>query len=158
MLLDAKFDGGEVTDSRLGFDIDERAPASTGRHPGIRLPRAPKIDGRLLAGATVPHVDRLVRLGGLGPDPQQVLHDHVQRRGPGPAGNISPVLSDVQPAYTRLDAGAGYTRPDGKMRLEAVGTNLTNTTYMTSLINTPGLNLRWFNPPRQIGVRLSLYW
>jgi hypothetical protein len=28
---------------------------------------------------------------------------------------------------------------------------------MTSIINTPGLNLRFFNPPRQMGVRLSLY-
>jgi len=30
--------------------------------------------------------------------------------------------------------------------------------YMTTFINTPSLNLRYFNPPRQVGVRLSLYW
>jgi len=74
------------------------------------------------------------------------------------SGNINPVLSDVQPAYTRVDAGIGYTRPNGKMRLEAVGNNLTNTTYMTSLINVPNLNLRFFNPPRTVGIRLALYY
>jgi iron complex outermembrane receptor protein len=78
--------------------------------------------------------------------------------GRDPAGNVAPNLSDVVPAYTRVDVGAGYTRPDGKVRLDAFVTNLTDTTYMTTLINTPGLNLRWFNPPRQFGLRLSLYW
>ena len=74
------------------------------------------------------------------------------------AGNVNPVLSDVQPGYTRLDAGIGYTRPNGKMRLEAVGNNLTNATYMTSLINTPGLNLRFFNTPRTVGIHMTLFY
>jgi iron complex outermembrane receptor protein len=78
--------------------------------------------------------------------------------GRDPAGNVAPNLSDVVPRYTRVDVGAGYTRLDGKVRLDGYVTNLTDTTYMTTLINTPGLNLRWFNPPRQFGVRLSLYW
>jgi len=78
--------------------------------------------------------------------------------GRDPAGNVAPNLSDVVKGYTRIDVGAGYTRLDGKVRIDAFATNLTNTTYMTTLINTPGLNLRWFNPPRQIGARLTLYW
>jgi len=78
--------------------------------------------------------------------------------GRDPAGNVAPNLSDVVNGYTRIDVGAGYTRLDGKVRIDAFSTNLTNTTYMTTLINTPGLNLRWFNPPRQIGARLTLYW
>ena len=73
-------------------------------------------------------------------------------------GNINPNLSDSQPLYTRLDAGVGYTRPNGKMRFELVGNNLTNSTYLTSLINTPGLNLRFFNSPRQYGARLLVFY
>jgi iron complex outermembrane receptor protein len=78
--------------------------------------------------------------------------------GRDPAGNVAPNLSDVVPGYTRVDVGAGYTRPDGKARIDTFVTNLTDTTYMNTLINTPNLNLRWFNPPRQFGVRLSLYY
>ena len=78
--------------------------------------------------------------------------------GLNPQGVVNPNLSDVVPSYTRVDLGVGYTRPDGKTRLDGFVSNLTNATYMTSLINTPGLNLRYFNAPRQIGVRLSLYW
>ena len=44
------------------------------------------------------------------------------------------------------------------MRLEAVGNNLTNVAYMTSLINVPNLNLRFFNTPRTFGIRLALYY
>jgi len=73
-------------------------------------------------------------------------------------GAINPLLSDDVPSYTRVDVGAGYARPDGKIRLDLFASNLTNVAYMSSIINTPGLNLRFFNPPRQVGVRLSLFW
>ena len=73
-------------------------------------------------------------------------------------GAVNPLLSDDVPSYTRVDVGAGYARPDGKIRLDLFASNLTNVAYMSSIINTPGLNLRFFNPPRQVGVRLSLFW
>lgn len=73
-------------------------------------------------------------------------------------GAVNPLLSDVVPSYTRVDIGGGYSRPDGKTRLDVFASNLTDVAYMTSIINTPGLNLRFFNPPRQVGVRLSLFW
>lgn len=73
-------------------------------------------------------------------------------------GAVNPVLSDVVPSYTRVDVGAGYSRPDGKTRLDVFCSNLTDVAYMSSIINTPDLNLRFFNPPRQMGVRMSLYW
>jgi len=73
-------------------------------------------------------------------------------------GNVNPSLSDVVPSYTRLDLGVGYTRPDGKARLSAFASNVTNVAYMTTFINQPNLNLRYFNAPRQVGVRLNLYW
>jgi outer membrane receptor protein involved in Fe transport len=65
-------------------------------------------------------------------------------------------LSDVQPAYTRVDAGVGYTVPDGRIRIDGFVNNLTNVAYMTTLINVPNLNLRFYNPPRQVGARLTL--
>ena len=73
-------------------------------------------------------------------------------------GAVNPLLSDVVPSYTRVDIGGGYSRPDGKTRLDVFASNLTDVAYMTSIINTPGLNLRFFDPPRQVGVRLSLFW
>jgi outer membrane receptor protein involved in Fe transport len=73
-------------------------------------------------------------------------------------GRVNPTLSDVVPSYTRIDLGAGYTRPNGKVRLSAFANNVNNVAYMTTFINQPGLNLRYFNTPRQLGVRLNLYW
>ncbi|HEX2657442.1 MAG TPA: hypothetical protein VHU40_04190, partial [Polyangia bacterium] len=73
-------------------------------------------------------------------------------------GAVNPVLSDVVPTYTRIDVGAGYSRADGKSRVDVFCSNLTDVAYMSSIINTPDLNLRFFNPPRQMGVRLSLFW
>jgi outer membrane receptor protein involved in Fe transport len=73
-------------------------------------------------------------------------------------GAVNTRLTDMQPAYTRLDAGIGYTRLDGKVRLQAFGQNLNNTVYLASFNQTPNLNLRFFNPPRQYGVRLQLFW
>ena len=51
-----------------------------------------------------------------------------------------------------LDLGNGRV-----LRAEVFVTNVFDTVYMTTLINTPGLNLRFFNPPRQAGVRLRAY-
>lgn len=72
-------------------------------------------------------------------------------------GVENPLLHDAVPTYTRIDASVGYTHPDGKLRLELIGSNLNNVTYMTSLINTPNLNLRFFNPPRQVAIRVTGY-
>ena len=82
---------------------------------------------------------------------------HFNGEGYDSDGNVNPIFSDVVPGYTRLDASAGYTRPAGDIRFEAFVANLMSTTYMTSIINVPGLNLRFYNPPRQFGVRLQLF-
>jgi hypothetical protein len=29
-------------------------------------------------------------------------------------------------------------------------------TYMTSILNAPQLNLRFYNPPRQLGLRMTM--
>jgi iron complex outermembrane receptor protein len=73
-------------------------------------------------------------------------------------GNLVPRFQDYQPAYFRADASVGYTRPDGKTRIEAFITNATNVAYMTSLISSPDVHIRYYNPPRQIGTRITMAW
>jgi iron complex outermembrane receptor protein len=154
-LLDSVFDSGIVRDSRLGYDIMSEPPVDLKGH---RLPRAPRISVAYSLGQnfSTPHgyIDWVVSAQTRSKYYMTVFNGE----GTDTSGNVNPVLSDVQPAYTRLDAGIGYTRPDGKMRIEATGANLTNTTYMTTLINTPGLNLRFFNPPRTYGVHIQLFY
>jgi iron complex outermembrane receptor protein len=155
MLLNAEFDKGEITDSRLGYDIASEPIVNVEGH---RLPRAPVISVAYSIGQNfttgMGYFDWVVSAQTRSKYYMTVFNGD----GRDTAGNINPVLSDVQPAYTRLDAGIGYTRPNGKMRIEAVGSNLTDTTYMTTLINTPGLNLRFFNPPRTYGIHMQLYY
>jgi outer membrane receptor protein involved in Fe transport len=61
----------------------------------------------------------------------------------------------VVPGYTQLDVSAGFAHAGGKLRVDGFINNLTNVTYATSMIPSRS-TIRFFNPPRQIGVRLSL--
>ena len=70
-------------------------------------------------------------------------------------GTPDPVFSDVVPWTHRFDANIGYTRPQGDITIEAYCSNITNLTYMTSLINVPNTNLRFYNTPRMFGIRLT---
>jgi hypothetical protein len=36
--------------------------------------------------------------------------------------------------------------------------NVARVAYATSIIATPGLNLRFFNPPRTAGIRVRVDW
>ena len=72
-------------------------------------------------------------------------------------GHFAPILSDVSPSYTRFDIAAGWARSEGDLRLDAFVNNVTDVTYMTSLIAQPGQNQRFFNAPRPIGARLTMY-
>lgn len=155
MVLDAVFDEGKITDSRLGYDIMSEPIVDVKGH---RLPRAPWLTVAYSLGqnfnTSIGYFDWVVSAQTRSKYYMTVFNGN----GTDTAGNVNPVLSDVQPTYTRLDAGIGYTRPNGKMRIEAVGANLTDVTYMTTLINTPGLNLRFFNPPRTYGVHMQLFY
>jgi len=164
MLLRAQFDQGDLFDNRSAYGVVD---AKTD-------PNAAKINKVSVAGNTLPRAPHVTLNYSL----QQNIRTSfgwfdwivtAQTRskyymtvfngnGFTPSGEVNPNLSDSVPMYTRLDAGLGYTRPDGKTRLDVFGNNLTNATYMTTFINTPGLNLRYFNSPRQAGVRMSLYW
>ena len=67
-------------------------------------------------------------------------------------------FTDVVPTYTRFDIGAGWKHPDGRISINAFVNNVGNIAYSTSIITTPTLNLRFFNPPRTAGVRFRVDW
>ncbi|HTV22271.1 MAG TPA: TonB-dependent receptor, partial [Polyangiaceae bacterium] len=67
-------------------------------------------------------------------------------------------LNDVVPAYTNFNLGAGWTHPEGRLSISAYVNNAFNIAYATSIISTPNLNLRFFNPPRTAGVRVRVEW
>jgi iron complex outermembrane receptor protein len=159
--LDAKIDQGSIFDNRQAF-----GPSATENDPNVdhvsvvgnNLPRAPHVTVNYSLAQNIRTgfgwFDWIVSAQSR----SQYFMTNFNGTGVDNLGRINPNLSDVVPGYTRLDAGVGYTRPDGKLRLDAFGSNITNVAYMTTLINTPGLNLRFFNPPRQVGVRATLYW
>jgi iron complex outermembrane receptor protein len=67
-------------------------------------------------------------------------------------------LNDVVPAYTSFNFGAGWTHPDGRISINGYINNAFNIAYATSIISTPNLNLRFYNPPRTAGVRMRVDW
>ena len=156
-LLDARFDEGRIFDNRVAYG-PTNGPNDKVDVSGKILPRAPRVtvNYSLAQNIKVPFgwFDWIVSAQTR----SQYFMTVFNGEGVDSQGNVNPNLSDVVPRYTRVDLGAGYSRPDGKWRLGAFVSNLTNATYMTTFINTPDLNLRYFNPPRQMGVRLSLYW
>jgi iron complex outermembrane receptor protein len=67
-------------------------------------------------------------------------------------------LTDEVPTYTRFDLSAGWTHPDGRLSITGYVNNLFDIAYATTIISTPDLNLRFFNPPRTAGVRFRVEW
>lgn len=158
LLLQAKAVEGALFDNRVVFGPSGDPNTDEVDISGNILPRSPKATVNYSLGyavsTSVGWFDGIVSAQTRSKQYMTIFNGE----GTDPAGNVNPLLSDVVPRFTRLDLGVGYTRPDGKTRLDAFASNVTNATYMTTLINTPGLNLRFFNPPRQVGVRLTLYW
>jgi iron complex outermembrane receptor protein len=151
--LHARFTDGTVADTRGTYD-----PATMPNVDleGYILPRAPELTLNYSLGQTIPtdigYFDWIVSAQTKTKYYMTVYNGD----GEDTEGNVDPNLSDVVPSYTRLDAGIGYTRPSGKLRIDAFVNNATDVAYMTSLINAPNLNLRFFNPPRQFGTRLTV--
>jgi iron complex outermembrane receptor protein len=154
LLMNAEFTEGEVADTRIGFDAQ-----SQGKFPleGNKLMRSPTLAINYSIGQTITtgigYFDWLL----MGQTKTKQYMTVFNGEGRDKDGNINPSLSDVVPSYTRFDASVGYTHSEGRLRLEGFVTNLNDVTHMTSIINTPGLNLRFFNPPRQYGMRMTVY-
>lgn len=63
---------------------------------------------------------------------------------------------DQQDGFLNLNAGLGFTSPDGSWRLEAFGSNLLNEDVsQKELVGSVGSNIRFLNEPRSYGVRVT---
>jgi iron complex outermembrane recepter protein len=154
MLLNARFAEAVVNDTRVSWNPSEQPEVDL---EGNFLPRAPVLSVNASIGQTIStgvgDFDWLLS----GQTRTKHYFTHFNGEGTDTEGSVNPLFSDVQPTYVRLDAAIGYTHLDRTMRVDAFINNLTDVAYMTTMINQPGLNLRFFNPPRQVGVRLTVW-
>lgn len=152
-LLDARYSNAVVIDTRVGPGASEQPQAQLG---GNHLPRAPRLT--LAYGLSQTWTTELGDLDWSisGQTKSTMYMTPYNGEGLDADGRQNPTLTDVVPWTTRLDAAVGYTRPEGDLRLDAFVTNATDLTYMTSSVNVPNANWRYFNPPRQFGLRASL--
>jgi iron complex outermembrane recepter protein len=157
LIMDAKFDEGQLFDSRVAFG-PTNSPDDRVNIKGHRLPRAPRATLNYSLSQNFQTSIGWFDWIATAQSRSEYFMTVFNGTGTDSQGRVNPALSDVVPSYTRLDLGAGYTRPEGKVRLSVFANNVNNTAYMTTFINQPGLNLRFFNTPRQVGVRLNLYW
>jgi iron complex outermembrane receptor protein len=155
MLLDARFVRARITDTRLGWDVagGQRDVDLEGNY----LPKAPPVSLTYGLEQNIPtevgYFDWMVRATTKAK--QYMLPFNGD--GTDTDGNVNPSFSDSVPMNTRLDAAVGFTPTSGAFRLDGFVSNLTDQANMTAIINDPGLNLRFFNTPRQYGIRLTAY-
>ncbi len=79
----------------------------------------------------------------------------IRRRASRPA---RPTRFSEVPTHTRVDFGAGGKHSDGRISSHGFVNNVFNVAYPTNIISTPGLNLRFCNPPRAAGIRFREDW
>jgi iron complex outermembrane receptor protein len=185
LLMDARFkDGTEVNDGRVGYDLPNGGeyPVDIG---GKWLPRASPLTinyalSQLIftsAGSFNWVVDAQTRtkhfmtvfngdgdyLPTLGEEPTSSASYNALIATGEPGTPCYPRcgaarLTDVVPTYTNFNLGAGWTHPDGRLSISGYVNNAFNIAYATTIISTPNLNLRFFNPPRTAGVRVRVDW
>ncbi|HEU4578149.1 MAG TPA: TonB-dependent receptor [Polyangiaceae bacterium] len=175
LLMDARFgDNTIVNDSRIGFDVTQykvdiggnqlprAAPLTINYSLSQFLPTEAGIFHWLVSAQTVStHYMSVYNGDGKllpavpGTDPAYMnTRSFKDLNRP----NGSARLTDEIPTYTRFDIGGGWKHPDGRLAIEGFVNNVGNIAYATSIISTPGLNLRFFNPPRTAGVRVRVDW
>jgi iron complex outermembrane receptor protein len=152
-LLDARFLGATVADTRAGWDAATQGQVNL---KGNFLPRAPRLALAYGLSQTIPTSIGYWSWGAWGQTKSKMYMTQFNGNGYRPDGTPDPVFSDAVPWTHRFDASVGYTRPKSDITIDAFVTNITNMTYMTSLINVPSTNLRFYNPPRQMGLRLTM--
>jgi iron complex outermembrane recepter protein len=173
LLLDARFaDGTVVNDSRIGFDVTayrvdiggnqlpRAAPITINYKLSQFLPSEAGIFSWLVSAQTVSKHYMTVYNGqgklldsvdGGAPPNSQSYRDLARENG-------AARLTDEVPTYTRFDIGAGWKHPDSRLSIDAFVNNVGNIAYATSIITNPGLNLRFYNPPRTAGVKVRVDW
>jgi iron complex outermembrane receptor protein len=176
LLMDARFgDGVIVNDSRIGFDVAEY-PVDIG---GNWLPRVSPLTLNYsvsqLIFSSVGIFDWVLSGQTRGPQYQTVFNGEGEllpatdaRIPTNPDGSVvasyaalqasAARLTDVIPTYSYFNFGVGWKHPGGRLSISAFVNNLANVAFATSIIATPGLNLRFFNPPRTAGLRARVDW
>lgn len=152
--LDARITKGKVADTRVGYGAGDQPVVDLADH---QLPRAPHLSLNYSIGQTIKSSIGAFDWTVSAQTRTKQYMTAFNGDGYDTMGKLNPNLSDVVPSYTRLDINLGYTRPAGDLRIDLFCNNVTDITYMTTLINTPGLNLRFFNPPRQFGIALTAH-
>ncbi len=172
LLMDSSFgDGTIVNDSRIGFGPTDNYLADLG---GNKLPRSSALTLNYALSQLI-----FTSVGSFNWSIQgQTRTTHYMsvfngngKRLSEPAPGVTPSgpayegllrdprrLNDEVPTYTRIDIGGGWTHTDGRLSVNGFINNLTDIYYVTSLSTNPGLNLRFFNPPRTYGVRVKVEW
>lgn len=145
---DARYLDGTVVDRRLGVDGGPEVDIG-----GNLLPRAPRVALAYGVSQVVPTLMGDFDWSLSGQAKSTMYMTPYNSAGAGE----TPQLSDLVPWTARWDASVGYARSEGDLRVDAFVTNITNLTYMTSLLASPNSHLRTFNTPRQFGLRVSLY-
>jgi iron complex outermembrane receptor protein len=178
LFMNAEFGAGDpVVDSRIGFGGTDNYPVDIEGH---KLPRAAPftlnyalsqflptdvgsfnwvIQGQTVAkhyftvyngeGKLLPPAE-----GSQYSAPAQAILDQIANGDTAAAQKFT----DVVPTYTRFDIGAGWKHIDGRLSISGFVNNVFNIAYPTSVIATPNLNLRFYNPPRTAGVRVRVDW
>ena len=165
LLLDTKIDKGTVSDVRA-TNFSNLAATPNARLSGNDLPLAPKLTAIL-------KLQQQVELGTWGSFDWQILGNYKSRYflsifneqdvrfDDDVDGVIDRVASakslgfdDEQKSYITLNLGIGYTTSNNKVRVEGFITNLLDEDASTKTIFAPGLNLRFLNDPRTVGVRV----
>ena len=172
LLMDSSFgDGTIVNDARIGYGPTDNYLADLG---GNKLPRSSALTLNYslsqLIFSEVGSFNWIIQAQTRTTHYMTVFNgngERLSKPAPGvePAGDAYEALlrdprrlDDEVPTYTRVDIGAGWTHPDGRLSINGFVNNLTDIAYVTSLNTNPGLNLRFFNPPRTAGVRVRLDW
>lgn len=108
-------------------------------------------------GRALPPIDFVVPPPGVSSDYDRLMQ--TGREGTPCYPNCGQArLNDVVPAYTNLNLGVGWTHPDGRIAISGYVNNALNIAYATSIVTTPNLNLRFYNPPRTAGIRMRVDW
>lgn len=157
LLMDARLDEGRLFDNRVAFG-PTNSPDDKVNVANKHLPRSPTVTLNYSLAQNIQTPVGWFDWIASAQTRSQYFMTVFNGNGTDSQGRVNPTLSDVVPTYTRIDLGAGYTRPNGKVRLSLFANNVNNVAYMTTFITQPGLNLRFFNSPRQVGVRINLYW
>jgi iron complex outermembrane recepter protein len=152
VLMDARFLGASVTDTRASWDPAQQPQISL---KDKMLPRAPNLSITYGVDQRIKSEVGYFNWNISGQTKSKMYMLYFNGDGTDTFGNVNPIYSDVVPWTTRFDAGIGYTRLEGDISIDVFVSNLTDMTYMTSMINTPDLNLRFYNPPRQVGFKVT---